>query len=200
MSESRSYLDALRREQWVIDNVSMQTGRDLVRRYHYAKGASNTRVYLHGLFRSDNWIGGCMGVAWWIPPTRSAAEATHPDNWKGVLSLSRVVLHPDAPHNSASFLVSQSMRRIDRDRWPCLVTYADEWQGHTGKIYKATNWKEVGRTKPQRTYVVGDRMVSRKAGPKTRTHKEMLDIGARCLGSFARVKFIHLKLPDDVDG
>lgn len=84
------------------------------------------------------------------------------------------------------------MRLIDRKRWPCLVTYADTWRGHTGAIYKATNWTEAGLTKPERTYVVGGRMVARKAGPNTRTHKEMLELGAVCVGSFAKHKFVHI--------
>lgn len=190
---SHCYLGALRRDDWEIGNVSIGVARELVKRFHYARGAPNTRTYLHGLFPAGEfWETSCMGAAWWIPPTKTAAEATYPDNWQGVLALSRVVIHPDAPHNAASFLVGASMRMIDRERWPCLVTYADEWQGHTGAIYKATNWEEQGKTAPEPTYVKDGRMIARKAGGRTRTHAEMLAMGAECVGRFARRKFVSV--------
>lgn len=193
---SVSYLDALRNHDWEVANVSMDVASELVRRFHYARGAPNTRTYLHGLFpRGQFWETSCMGCAWWIPPTRTAAEATYPENWLGVLALSRVVCHPDAPHNSASFLVAASMRLIDRQRWPCLVTYADEWQGHTGAIYRATNWTEVDKTAPEPTYVLNGRMVARKAGGRTRTHAQMLELGAECVGRFSRRKFVSVFVP-----
>ena len=106
------------------------------------------------------------------------------------MSLSRLVIVPDAPKNACSFLISRSIKLIDRKRWKCLVTYADEWQGHTGGIYKATNWVYVGKTKPEYVYVKNGRMVSRKAGPKTRTQAEMIDLGYKRYGPYSKHKFV----------
>lgn len=145
---------------------------------------------MHGLYRIGD--GSLAGVAWWIPPTKSAALATYPKNWQGVLALSRLVLEEWVPQNGASFLLARSMRLIDRARWPALVTYADSWQGHKGTIYRASNWTHVGTTKPERTYVLNGRMVARKAGPRTRTHQEMLDLGAEMVGAFGKEKFVHI--------
>ena len=187
-----SHGGSLRRSDWVVDSVSLATGRRIIIQQHYSKGCSNTRTYLHGLLPAEElWESSCVGVAWWIPPTKTAAASLNPKNWQGVLSLSRLAIEPHAPKNSASFLLGASMRMIDRDRWPILVTYADEWQGHTGAIYKATNWREDGKTKPQRTYVRNGRMISRKCGPRTYTHREMIDNGAICVGSFRRIRFVH---------
>jgi len=131
-----------------------------------------------------------MGAAWWIPPTRTAAEASTSGDWRRVLALSRFVLDPLVPKNGASFLLSRSVRLINRTGdWDVLVTYADEWQGHTGTMYLAAGWEYVGKTKPERVYVLNGRMVARKAGPHTRTHAEMLALGAECVGSFAKHKF-----------
>lgn len=84
------------------------------------------------------------------------------------------------------------MKMMDREKWPCLVTYADQWQGHTGGIYKATNWQYVGLTKPEAVYVKDGVMTARKAGPKTRTHAEMIAMGAELKGRFAKHKFVHV--------
>lgn len=194
MSDGRASSQSVatfRRADWLVDTLALEQGVQLVTDEHYARGAANTATFRHGLYRRETWPFSPVGAALWIPPTRAAAEATWPDNWQGVLSLSRFVIAPDTPTNAASFLLGRSIRLIRRDpRWECLVTYADEWQGHTGIIYRATNWVYAGLTKPERVYVDGNgRMVARKAGPKTRTHADMLELGCRCVGSFAKHKF-----------
>lgn len=158
--------------------------------HHYAVGSSNTATCLHGLFlKGEIFDEQCRGVAWWIPPTRSAAEATYPENWRGVLALSRLVILPGVPGNACSYLLARSRRMIDRTAWPCLVTYADEWRGHTGAIYRADNWTYEGMTRPERVYVINGRMVARKAGGYTRRHDEMIALGAEMIGSFRRHKY-----------
>lgn len=183
----------LKKSDWEVRSVSLGVTQRMVATHHYAKGGSNTAVYCHGLFRvGDIFDEQCQGVAWWIPPTRSAAEATYPTRWRGVLALSRLVILPGVPKNACSYLLARSRRLIDRSSWPCLVTYADEWRGHTGSIYRADNWEYLGLTKPERTYQLDGRMISRKAGGHTRTHAEMIALGAIMIGSFAKHKFVRL--------
>lgn len=185
--------EALRAEDWEVRVIPLATARSLVAAFHYSKGGSNTATYRHGLFKKGG--SECVGAAWWIPPTKSAAMATYPENWEGVLALSRLVVAPGVPKNAASFLLAASRKLIDRDRWPVLVTYADEWQGHTGAIYRADNWTYAGKTKPERTYRKDGVMVARKAGPKTRTHAEMLAMGAELVGAFPKHKYVHVARP-----
>jgi hypothetical protein len=184
------FADRLRKSEWEVRPITVSQAADIIRAFHYAKGGSNTATYAHGLFRKGE--DGHLGAAWWIPPTKSAALATYPPDWTKVLALSRMALSPEVPKNGATFLLAKSVRLINRDRWPCLVTYADEWQGHTGGIYRAAGWQYVGRTKPERTYVKDGRMLARKAGPKTRTHAEMINLGAVMVGAFSKHKFINL--------
>lgn len=181
--------EVVHRSDFEVRDVDASIGRSLVERFHYAGGASNTYVHLHGLFQTGGEE--CLGVAWWLPPTRAAAEATSPSRWRGVLSLSRLVIAPQVPKNAATLLLSRSRKLIDRKTWPVFVTYADSWRGHTGAIYLADNWIYCGETKPQRTYVIAGRMTARKAGPKTRTHAEMIALGAEMVGSFPKRKFVH---------
>lgn len=190
---SSPYNDRLRKIDFEVRPLSdLRLAASLVEKFHYAHGASNTAIYLHGLFhRGDIWEANCLGVAWWIPPTKSAALATCPDNWQGVLSLSRLVILPDVPKNAATFLLSHSRKMIDRSLWPCFVTYADEWQGHKGTIYLADNWKFVGKTKPSPVWVKDGRMVARKCGKHTRTKEEMIALGCEFLGYFPKYKYMR---------
>jgi len=189
------YSGRLNKAEWEVRPVAIEVARRLVRHFHYAKGAPNTRTFLHGLFKKDAFFDEeCFGVAWWIPPTRSAAEATYPDNWEGVLSLSRLVMRPESPKNACTFLLSRSCKLIPKDRWPCLVTYADTWRGHTGGIYRAANWDYKGLTNPEETFTIKGEMVARKAGRRTRTRGQMLALGAESHGRHARHKFVLIRL------
>lgn len=179
----------LRKKDWSVGGVDQRVAENLVIRHHYAKGASNTATYLHGLYPTGwLWYNECVGVAWWIPPTMTAARWWAPENPEGVLVLSRLVIEPEVPPNACSFLISKSLRMIDRARWPVLVTYADSWRGHTGVIYRAVGAEYCGETKPQPVYTVNGRMAARKA-TRTRTHTEMLALGAKLEGRFSKSRF-----------
>jgi len=184
----------LNKDEWFVAPVGVALARSIVEANHYARGASNTATYLHGLYRSaDSFFGQeCFGVAWWIPPTKSAALATFPENWRGVLSLSRFVVVPGVPKNACTFLLSRSRKMIDRSKWPCLVTYADTWRGHSGTIYKADNWTYCGLTGAGATFTLNGVMVSRKAGPKTRTRSQMAALGATFEGNHRKHKYVHI--------
>jgi hypothetical protein len=186
----------LHRSEWMVDTCSLDQARELVHDEHYARGSSNTATFRHGLYRRSEWPLTLTGCALWIPPTRAAAEATTDGDWRRVLSLSRLAIRPEAPTNAASFLLGASARMVRASGdWDMAVTYADEWQGHTGSIYLAAGWTYVGKTKPERTYVLNGVMVARKAGPTTRTHAEMVALGAECIGSFAKHKFVKVLRP-----
>jgi hypothetical protein len=180
----------LRKADYAVRTVPLAVCQEMVSKYHYAKTGSNTAVFRHGLFHYANPID-CRGIAWWIPPTKAAALANYPADWKAVLVLSRLVVHPDEPQNAASFLIAQSIKLIRKDpRWKFLLTYADEWQRHSGTIYRATNWKPLGTTAPEATWLDrAGRMISRKAGPRSRTKAEMLSLGCKMIGRYSRHRF-----------
>lgn len=130
----------LRRSDWDVRGVDAYDARNLVRDLHYGGDAPQTvnAHYRHGLFKSAEWFGAeCEGVAVWMNAVYLSKRFPGEG---GPLMLTRLVVAPDVPTNGASFLLGRSMKLIDRDRWPVLVTYADTGQSHTGAIYKATNW------------------------------------------------------------
>lgn len=190
----------LRSADWLVRPIDPMLGRALIARYHYAGGTANTTTGCHGLVnRATRAV---AGVAWWIPPTRGAAEACLRGNakldvkdvsadheWRDVLSLSRLVILPGLPTNAASFLMMRSAALLDR-RWTVLATWADTERGHTGGIYKAAGWEPLGLSQPTDVWVDADgRRVARKAGPNTRTHDAMRGLGHVFLGYFAKHRF-----------
>jgi len=193
MTEDHSL--SLRREAWFVADISARDARDFIVQPHYSEGATHTRVYTHGLFRRGEEM--LYGAALWLPPTRVAAESVNKEHWTRVLSLTRLACHPDAPKNAASFLLAGSIKRIKRDgRFASLVTYADDRMGHTGAIYRASNWEYVGKTKPTPAWVDPNtgKQVARKS-TKSRTNQQMLDLGFKMIGSFSKHKYVlHLEV------
>jgi hypothetical protein len=84
----------------------------------------------------------------WQPPPPGAAKALCPVAPAGVLALSRMVAVPREERrlNHVSKPLRRQMRTlIDRGRWPVLVTYSDEGEGHTGHVYKCSGWTPTTR-------------------------------------------------------
>ncbi len=179
--------DNLKKHRARVETIPLGSLRGLVAANHYAKGGANTATFRHGLFYDDALIGG----AWWIPPTKTAAVANWDGDWREVLALSRLVCVPAAPRNSASFLLARSIDAISADgRFKRLLTYADEWQGHTGAIYRAAGWEFLGYTAAEATFVSADGvMMGRKRGPRTLTRKQMEDAGFAMVGKYRRLRF-----------
>lgn len=166
----------LRKKFYEVRDANFQEAKSLIEEHHYAGGCSNTNVFCHGLYHIDSPR--LLGAAIWLPPTKNAALATYNGDWRSVLALSRLVIVPEVPNNGASFLIGRSVALIREDgRWECLVTYADERVGHTGTIYKATNWEYIGKTPKYTNWVDADgNLVSRQA-TKSRKNEEMRQMG-----------------------
>jgi hypothetical protein len=181
-----------RKGDWEVRPAPLADAQALVREHHYARGGSNTAVYVHGLY----WAGMefLCGVAWWLPPTRVACESVNRREWQRVLSLTRMVMAPGIPKNACTFLLARSVKAIKQDgRFVSLVTYADESQGHTGGVYRAANWDYVGRTGPYPRWLdQDDKQVAPKA-TVNRTKSQMEALGHRKVGAFYKHKFVmHL--------
>lgn len=186
------YGDRLRKREWAVRDAPLVAAQNMVREHHYARGGSNTAVYVHGLYRKiDNAL---CGVAWWLPPTRVACESVNREQWKRVLSLTRMVVIPGTPKNACSFLLARSVNAIRMEgRFVSLVTYADESQGHNGHVYRAAGWEYVGRVGPYPRWLDSNgKQVAPKA-TKNRTKCEMEALGYVKVGAFHKHKYVlHL--------
>jgi hypothetical protein len=185
--------EVLRGVDWSVRSITQEEAQNAIERWHYAQGCPNTSVERHGLFRRDEWFGGELrGVAMWLPPTRNAAATVAGEEWRNVLALTRFVLDPAVPHNGASFLLGSSMRLLDRQRWPWLLTYADSSQGHIGSIYRSTNWTYLGPWKAGDTWVGPDgEQRGRKRGGRNLSADEMRSNGFERRPPAVKHKYVH---------
>lgn len=180
----------LNKSEWEVREVLHSEAKLFIEKNHYSKGASNTSVYRHGLFKigSDEILGACL----WMPPTAKAAKAIYPENFSRLLTLSRLAIDPQVPRNGATFLLSRSVKFIVKEKkWEALVTYADEWQNHEGKIYAALGWEYQGKTKPSPVYVceVTGKVRGKKSTRNNYSREQMESMGRKYVGSYCKHRY-----------
>jgi hypothetical protein len=118
--------------------------RELCERFHGYGGAGSNATYAFAVIEDERVVAAFA----WQPPPPGAAKSVCPEAPYAVLALSRMVAVPreDRKLRHISRPLRRQMRSlIDRGRWPVLVTYSDEGQGHTGHVYKCSGWEKTTR-------------------------------------------------------
>lgn len=195
-----------RRADYRIEPCAHAEAAALVREYHYAKSAANTSVHAHCLRRVSD--GKLVEAALWMPPTAGAAKGLarkhlgSPDRHREVLALSRLVVAPGEPKNTAGMLLGGSERLVKQGpRWALQVTYADPLQGHVGTIYKATNWTHDDESEPKPIWMCEGKqrsvVTSKGAGRSGRgrattsaSAAAMLAAGCTYVGTSRKARFV----------
>ena len=86
--------------------------------------------------------------------SHSIVEGALPED---CLSLTRLWLSDELPHNSESRVLGVVLRALRRHtELKFILTYADPQQKHAGIIYQATNWMYTGLSEAMPLYDLGD--------------------------------------------
>lgn len=108
---------------------------------HYAHRKC-CRTYSMGLYVNNNLEG---IVTYGSPSSPQVGRGfLGEENRRNVIELNRLCINSTAPKNSASVLISKSMKLIDKEKYYAVVSYTDEGQGHIGYVYQATNFLYCG--------------------------------------------------------
>lgn len=146
---------------------SLDEVRSLVERFHGYQSMGSTATYAFAVYERDLAVAAFS----WQPPPPGSAKSVCPEAPFAVLSLSRMVAVPKTDRNLKHIskpLMLQMKKFIDRTRWPVLVTYSDEGQGHTGYVYQCAGWSPTSRTTATTYEVDGRRISSYSCGRSSR--------------------------------
>jgi hypothetical protein len=149
MSEIKTY---------TVEKTSFNsTIRSFLKRWHYSDYVNIQAKEVFCLFRPGKFgIPEMIGVCIYTRPAGpSAAQSYHPENPERCLELRRLCLIDDTPKNAESFFVGSTLRYLRKNTtWEFVLSYADENQGHSGVIYRASNFKYLGKTSAGKTLEV----------------------------------------------
>ena len=116
--------------------------KSFIEKYHYSKSINGVKSsFCFKVLFNSHIVGavlfGQLSTTAWKKFSNSEEE---------VLELRRLVLLDEAGKNCESRVISQCLKHIKRycNTVKCIVSYADPNYGHTGVIYRASNFKFVG--------------------------------------------------------
>lgn len=125
-------------EGYEVRPIDYQTAMDVVIANHYLhRRCPCSKAY--GLFEGDELMG---VVTYGVPCSSTLLKGIcGEEEMHNVYELNRLWIHPDVPKNAASYLVSHSMRQLDKE---IIVSFADTSVGHVGYVYQASNFLYCG--------------------------------------------------------
>jgi hypothetical protein len=118
------------------------------------------------------------------------------------LTLSRLWLCDESPHNSESRFIGIVTRALKRNTdLKFLVSYADPSQGHLGTIYQATGWAYIGLSQATPLYDIGDgrhyhsRSLSHSFGSHGLAHFQHHGIDVKLVPQAAKHRYLYFLDP-----
>ena len=131
---------------------------NFIEKHHYSHNVNGIQSYYHfGLFKEGKFglpemIGAMMYAMPSMPHTSQKYNPINPDK---CFELRRLVCVDDTPKNTESYFIGQTFKWLKTNtNIEVIVSFADEQEGHTGVIYKATNFQYLGTTAPGRILMV----------------------------------------------
>ena len=143
---------------FTVEEVLRRSIAPFIEKYHYSQnvnGVQSTNCF--GLYKEGNFglptMIGAMMYAW--PSMPATAKKYNPDDPLRIYELRRLVCIDDTPTNTESYFIGHTLKWLKKNTdIEVIVSFADEEEGHTGVIYKATNFDYLGTTSPGKALMV----------------------------------------------
>ncbi|MBL4951082.1 hypothetical protein JK635_02355 [Neobacillus sp. YIM B02564] len=148
ISKIKSFIqeEHLTKDLYHVKEVELELVKQICREKHYLHRVPSI-VASYGLYRNELLMG---IITFGVPPSPYLMKICGEEYKKSVLELNRLWCFDESPRNSESFLISQGIKLLKRDKpeIKILVSFADTREGHLGYIYQATNWNFTGWSIP----------------------------------------------------
>ena len=167
-------------KDFTVEEIPRKSVVKFIEKHHYSHNVNGVQsLYHYGLFTEGNFgIPKMIGAMMYAYPSMPATAAKYnPINPEKCLELRRLVCIDDTPKNTESYFIGQTFKLLKRDTdMEVIVSFADQHHGHTGVIYKATNFDYLGETAKGRILMVdGKEMHSRSLNQLDRPYGRELN-------------------------
>ena len=171
---------------FTVEEVLRRSIAPFIEKYHYSQNVNGVQsTHCFGLYKEGNFglpaMIGAMMYAW--PSMPATAKKYNPDDPLRIYELRRLVCIDDTPTNTESYFIGQTLKWLKKNtNIQVIVSFADPHHGHSGVIYKASNFIYKGETgKGSILMVDGKEMHSRSLNqrkrPYSREIKKRYDAG-----------------------
>ena len=171
---------------FTVEHVNRKAIVSFIEKHHYSHNVNGIQSYYHfGLFREGNFgIPTMIGAMLYAMPSMPATAAKYnPINPSKSMELRRLVCIDDTPKNTESYFIGKTFKWLKQNTdVEVIVSFADQHYGHSGVIYKATNFEYIGETASARILMVDgkeyhSRSLNQTARPYGRELKRRYDNG-----------------------
>ena len=145
-SQSAEKQEKLSKADYTVEPIETRAALDMVIKNHYLhRVAPCSKAY--GIFEKGGFFGGtlkgvvCYGVPAYNPILKSLCGA---DEMNNIYELTRLWIDDAVPKNGESFLISNSIKKLDKE---IIISYADSSMNHLGTVYQSSNWYYIGMNK-----------------------------------------------------
>lgn len=126
-----------------IEEIPYRTAMDIVIEKHYLHRRCPCSIAFGLINKETEEIKGV--VTYGIPPSSTLLKGIcGEDEMHNVYELNRLWVADDVPANGESFLIGNTLKRLDKE---IIVSFADTSQDHVGYVYQATNFLYCGLSK-----------------------------------------------------
>lgn len=135
-----------------------------VKEHHYTQAAAIDSRYAFGLIEADTLLG--------VITFGRFVNLNSIKKYVGCLELNRMIILDGTPKNTASSFISRCLQWLDKNtNLYGIISYTSPSEGHTGAIYKATNFQLIGQTEKSYYYLNGrNRIHKRGVWKRARTN------------------------------
>lgn len=143
-------------EGWYVKQLCRKDITTFIEQWHYSKSINGCiSDFCFGLFNTENQLVGAMFYGRMAMANQWNRFA---DKQENVIELRRLCCIDETPKNAESFFIARSIKLLKK-LWggSVIVSYADKEFGHSGTIYKASNFKKLADIKGSKVIVFGDR-------------------------------------------
>ena len=143
---------------FIVEEIPRKSVVKFIEKHHYSHNTNGVQsLYHYGLFTEGNFgLQKMIGAMMYSHPSMPATAAKYnPINPDKCLELRRLVCIDDTPKNTESYFIGQTFKLLKQTTdMEVIVSFADGYHGHTGVIYKATNFDYLGETAKGRILMV----------------------------------------------
>lgn len=142
-----------------FEECAPSVAAEAYRRWHYLGSQGFLSTFNFGAYYNGELEGAISYGAPNATDLDGHWDRTTQQHW---WEIKRLVMSPNCPKNSESRFIAITIRMLKkRALVRGIVTYADDGQGHSGTIYKASGFTSLGMTAPKKDFWVNGKIQQR---------------------------------------
>ena len=133
------------KEKYIVELCERSEVRDFIEHWHYSQNING--LISDYCFKLVDKEGAMVGAMIYGRIAMAGVWKKYAKHEKELIKLRRLCCIDDTPKNTESFFIGGTLRWLKKNtEIKKVISYADETYGHSGVIYKASNFKHIGMT------------------------------------------------------